>query len=37
VIDSLFNEFQVSRATLSKDMTALAAKLLEEKLLVEEP
>ena len=37
VIDSLFDEFEVSRETLGKDMTALAAKLLEEKLLVEEP
>jgi len=37
VIDTLFNEFQVPRETLSRDMTALAAKLLEEKLLVEEP
>jgi pyrroloquinoline quinone biosynthesis protein D len=37
VIDMLFNEFQVPRETLSRDMTALAAKLLDEKLLVEEP
>jgi pyrroloquinoline quinone biosynthesis protein D len=37
VIDSLFDEFQVSRETLSRDMTELAAKLLEEKLIVEEP
>ena len=36
VIDSLFDEFEVPRETLSKDMTALATKLLEEKLLVEE-
>ena len=36
VIDSLFNEFEVSRETLSKDMTTLATKLLEEKILVEE-
>ena len=37
VIESLCNEFEVSRETLGKDMTALAAKLLEEKLLVEQP
>ena len=37
VIDRLFDEFQVSREALSKDMTELAAKLLEEKLIVEEP
>ncbi len=37
VIDLLFDEFQVSREALGADMTELAAKLLEEKLLVEEP
>ena len=37
VIDLLFNEFQVPREALSVDMTELAAKLLEEKLIVEEP
>ena len=37
VIDLLFDEFQVPREALSADMTELAAKLLEEKLIVEEP
>jgi pyrroloquinoline quinone biosynthesis protein D len=37
VIDLLFDEFQVPREVLSMDMTELAAKLLEEKLIVEEP
>ena len=37
VIDLLFDEFQVSREALSADMTELAAKLLEERLIVEEP
>jgi len=37
VIDLLFDEFQVPREALSVDMTELAAKLLEEKLIVEEP
>jgi pyrroloquinoline quinone biosynthesis protein D len=37
VIDLLFDEFQVSREALSADVTELAAKLLEEKLIVEEP
>ena len=37
VIDRLDNEFQVARETLITDMTELAAKLLEEKLIVEEP
>ncbi len=37
VIDLLFDEFQISRGALSADMTDLAAKLLEEKLIVEEP
>lgn len=37
VIDLLFDEFQVHREALSADMTELAAKLLEEKLIVEEP
>ena len=37
VIDLLFGEFQVPREALSIDMTELAAKLLEEKLIVEEP
>ena len=36
VIDRLFGEFQVSREQLERDMTELAGKLLEEKLLVEE-
>jgi len=37
VIDLLFEEFQVSREALSADMMELAAKLLEEKLIVEAP
>jgi pyrroloquinoline quinone biosynthesis protein D len=37
VIDQLFDEFQVPREALSADMTELAAKLLEEKLIVEAP
>jgi pyrroloquinoline quinone biosynthesis protein D len=37
VIDLLFNEFQVPRETLIKDMTKLAVELLGEKLIVEEP
>ncbi len=37
VIDLLFDEFQVPREALSADMTELAAKLLEEKLIVKEP
>ena len=36
VIGLLFDEFQVPRETLSKDMTELAVKLLAEKLIVEE-
>ena len=36
VIDLLFDEFQVSREALSADVTELAAKLLEERLIVEE-
>lgn len=37
VIDLLFDEFQVPREALSADLTELAAKLLEEKLIVAEP
>jgi pyrroloquinoline quinone biosynthesis protein D len=37
VIDLLFGEFQVSCEALSADMTELATKLLEEKLIVAEP
>ena len=37
VIDLLFDEYQVSREALSADLTELAAKLLEEKLIVEGP
>jgi hypothetical protein len=36
VIGELLDEFQVSPEVLNRDMTALAATLLEEKLLVEE-
>jgi pyrroloquinoline quinone biosynthesis protein D len=36
VIDMLFDEFQVPREALSVDMTELSAKLLQEKLIVEE-
>jgi hypothetical protein len=36
VIDELFDEFQVPREVLSTDMTKLASKLLEEKLIIEE-
>ena len=36
VVDLLFDEFQVPREALSADMTELAAKLLKEKLIVEE-
>ena len=36
VVDLLLDEFQVHREALSADMTELAAKLLEEKLIVEE-
>jgi hypothetical protein len=37
VIDMLFDEFKVPREALSADMTVLATKLLEEKLIIEEP
>ena len=37
VVDGIFDEFEVSRETLGRDMMELAAKLLEEKLIVEEP
>jgi len=37
VIDRLRDEFEVSPEVLSRDMTELAVKLLEEELIVEEP
>lgn len=37
VIEALWEEYEVSREELTTDMTALASKLLQEKLLVEQP
>ena len=37
VIDTLWEQYEVPREDLTRDMTALASKLLEEKLLVEQP
>ncbi|MCJ7544164.1 MAG: PqqD family protein [Phycisphaerae bacterium] len=36
-IEALWQEYEVSPEDLTRDMTALAGKLLEEKLLVEQP
>ncbi len=37
VIETLWEQYEVSREELTRDMTALASKLLQEKLLVEQP
>ncbi len=37
VIEALWGQYEVSQEDLTRDMTALADKLLQEKLLVEQP